>query len=65
MNTCGHHVWGEMGLRGRGGLSFEPLSCTPPPLPTFWAPVTGTPNGPTGRFGGGGVLRHPKIYDSK
>ena len=43
----------------RGGGSLEPLSRTPPP--TFWAPVTATPdglpatpNGLTGEVGGGG-----------
>ena len=30
---------------GGGGGSFEPLSWNPPP---FWAPMTGTPDGPTG-----------------
>ena len=34
----------------RGG-SFEPLFETPPP--PFWAWVTGTPDGPLGRFRGG------------
>ena len=47
---------------------FEPLSRTPSPPPSFWAPVTGTPDGlmgtpdgPTGEVGAG-VLRYPNTY---
>ena len=49
--------WGKIGLRARGGGSFEPFSRNPPP---FWAPVMGTPDGLmvtpnrlTGKVGGG------------